>query len=322
MSNISLEKHLADIFESRLREFLSIPILGRLEKVNGHFNFENKELGLALKKYTEFVKHDIQEMTDEEKENYFRDADNNLRHYLSMFYQDLFTDLPYFIWTSHLILNETYSSLTYEAKEELRQECNLETPKKRKDACLNFFDRFIYEKVVDGGSETLWNKWNRLYFLSLYERFSVLIENARNDIKTMKQQKIAVMDIKKEVLEKYSLPEHLWNEVAKQSNSTGKLARSWASKKMQKGIKKEHLEKMGFADSHLVKVLGKARVEAMKHIHCKCKTYENHKLIFFTFGIPDIQHIGRLNKAGLAELKFDSFVQDDKHFGMALYFIG
>jgi len=319
MSDKSLEKHLAEIFESGLHEFLSLPTLERIEKAKRFLQYKDEKIRLALEKYSSFVEQDIEDMTDEERENYFESADNDLKTYLSMAYQDIFFNLPYFLLASHHIFNGNYSALTHEAKEELRRECDLDTPKKRKDACLNFLSRFIYEKVVDGGSQSYWNKWTRLYFLSLYEKFSAVIENSRTDIETLKQEKVAVMDIKKEILEKYRIPEHLWFEVLKPTNRKDKLARKWATQQMQNDIKKELLEKMGFADSYLIKVLEKARIEAKKHIPCGCRNYDNHKLIFLTFGEPDLSYNCILEKPRLKDLKFDSFVEK-KDYRMGLYF--
>ncbi len=218
-------------------------------------------------------------------------------------------------------MNNTYSPLTYEAIEEIRRESDLNTPKKRKDAFIEFFSRFIYEKVTDGGSQTNWNKWTRMYFLSLYEKFSIVIENARNYINNLKKQKVAIMDIKKKVLDEYGIPENLWLQVLKKSNRKDKLARKWASDQMQKDIKPEILEKMGFADSYLIKVLEKARNEAQKHIPCICKNYDNHKLIFHTLGDADRPTDNYLLKKDLLiELRYDSFMeQEDK--GMVLYFV-
>jgi len=52
MSNKSLEKHLAGIFESSLREFLSVHTLERLERAKRVFEFSDKKLGQAIEKYS------------------------------------------------------------------------------------------------------------------------------------------------------------------------------------------------------------------------------------------------------------------------------
>ena len=89
---------------------------------------------------------------------------------------------------------------------------------------------------------------------------------------------------------------------------------------MQIDIKKEFLEKMGFADSYLIKVLEKARTEAQKVIPCQCREYNNHKLIFLTFGDPNsVNHYILLTKPRIGDLKFDSYIKKEFH-GMALYF--
>lgn len=321
MSDKSLEKLLAEMFESELREFFSLPVIDRLEKAKQLFRFKNKKFYLALEKLSEIIVRDVENKTLKEKEIYFHDLDARLKYYLDRELQSTLFHLPYFLWVSHIIFDNTHSFLTYEEKEEIRRKSNLDKPKKRADACKDFFYGLVKENVVDGGSQTLWNKWTRLYFLSLYEKFSIVIANARKDKELLKKQKVAVMDMRKEILEKYHIPENLWSDVAKNTKTIDKFARKWASDKIQKEIKKELLEKMGFSDSYLIKVLEKARKEVKIDIPCNCKNYENHKLIFLTFGNPDFaQKIFTLNKSDLKELKFDSFIENEYH-GMTLHFI-
>lgn len=321
MSNEPFEKKLAEIFESVLNNFLSQPYLHRIVKSKRRFSTENEKFGLALETYSNLIKIDIENMSDEEKKDYFKNLDINLKAYFNEIYQDIIFNLPYFLFANHIFLNNSYSPLTYEAIEIIRRESDLDTPKKRKDAFIEFFSRFIYEKVTDGGSQTNWNKWTRMYFLSLYEKFSIVIDNARNSINSLKKQKVAIMDIKREVMDKYDLPEDLWLQVLKKSNRKDKLARKWASDQMHKDIKKELLEKMGFADSYLIKVLETAREEAAQHIPCKCKNYDNHKLIFHILGDADRPTNNcLLDKDILSDLGYESCVQDE-YLGMALYFV-
>jgi len=319
VSDTTLEKHLAENFESGLREFLLLPTLERLKKAKDLFRWNNEELRLIFEKYSDFIERDFEGKTDQEKEEYLYNSDDNLKAYLNREYQYMLYYLPYFIWASHLIFDGTYSQLTYEAKEELREYCGLDTPKKRKDAYTNLFARFIDEKVVDGGSESHWNEWTRLLFLSHYERFSIVIENSRNDIKKLKKQRVAIMDIKKEILEKYRIPDEYWSDVIK-TGRKDKLARNWAKVKIQKSFDEKITSKMGFADSYLIKVLESARKNAEKHLSC-CKKYSNHKLIFLNWGDTRVfQHNYRLKKEAILELKFDSYAKKEMP-GMELYFV-
>ncbi len=83
MSNKSFEKHLAEIFESELKKFLSQPFLHRLVKAKRRFSSENRKFGLALEKYANLLKLDLENMSAEEKEYYFKNLDNNLRAYFN-----------------------------------------------------------------------------------------------------------------------------------------------------------------------------------------------------------------------------------------------
>jgi hypothetical protein len=319
VSKKTLEQRLAEIFESELKRFLALPIKERINETKHFLRWNSKELYTIFEKYSEFIEEDTKELNQTEKEGYFERSDEQLKYYLNREYQDILHALPHILWASHLIFDNTHSQLTYEAKEELRDFSNLNTPKKRINAYTDFFTQFIYEEVIEGGSQSNWNKWTRLYFLSLYERFSVVIEKSRNDIKKLKKQKMPIMEIRKEILEKYCIPEDYWNDVLKSKQiRKDKLARNWASQKMQKDFKK-YVSKMGFADTYLIKVLRLARKDAESFLSC-CRDYSNHKLFFLKWGDPNFpQLIHKLKVEGLSEIKFDSYVEETQP-NMELYF--
>lgn len=320
MNNKPIVKHLTKIFESELQEFLSSAVLERLDTAQDLFRWNNEELRLAFDKYMDFVKQDIDGKTDIETNEYFQHIDGNLISYLNREYQYIIHSLPYFLWASHLLFDGTYSQLTYEAKEELRNHCCLNNAKKRKDFYISFFSRFFDEKVVDGGSHSFWNEWTRLYFLALYEKYFVVIANVRKDINILKRQKVPVMKIRKQIIEKYRFPEELWTDMVKQTRKDA-LSRKLASSQMQSSFDKKYIKEMGFADSYLIKVLRTARKEAEKHLKCGCKNYKNHKLIFLSWGnINAARCIHSLNKEELKDLKFDSYAKKQSP-GMELYFV-
>ncbi|CAN5632221.1 hypothetical protein BH20ACI4_BH20ACI4_35150 [soil metagenome] len=316
---MDLEEHLSNILKSGLREFLSTPILKRLENSKELFRWNNQNLKLVFEKYSEFIEEDIKDKTDKEKEEYLKNSDDNLKCYLNDEYQSLLYYLPYILWASHLIFDRTYSQLTYEAKEELRNYSDLNTPKKRKDSFINFFGKFVNEEVKDGGSESHWNKWTRLYFLSLYERFSIVIGHARKDINKLKQKKIPVMEIRKEILGRYRIPEEYWIDTYK-SLRKDILARRWAKTKMQNDFEEKYISKMGFSDSYLIKVLREARKDAESHISC-CRDYSNHKLIYLKWGDADcFSQSVRYKKDFLSEVKFQFYIESELP-GMILSFV-
>ena len=320
MSDKSLEKHLAEVFESSLQMFLSVPVLERLEKAKDLFLSEDgnqrndKELSSAMEIYAEFVEKDIKNMTDEEKADYFKNLDDKLRAYLNSEYQSILYYLPYIFWASHIIYGETFLSLTYEAREELRRKSGLDTSKKRRIAFTDFFSRFIKGNLIDTGSQSYWNEWTRLYFLSLYERFYSVLKNARNEIRKMQKAGVAVMDIKKVIVEKFHIPDELCLNVMKLSNKNEQLARNWAENKMRNDMKIETKGKMGFGDSYLIKVLQEARKDLENHIP------SNHKLIYLQIGDLNLRHLTQLKKDVLKDLKFDSVLASE-HPGMVLFYI-
>lgn len=320
MDEKPLEKFLGEYFEINLRKFLSTSLTDRLDEAKKLFRWRDKELLAVFEKYSQFISEDLITKSVEEQEFYLKNINENLEAYINQEFQFISYYLPYFLWASHLIFDRTYSQLTYDSKEELRNYSNLNTPKKRKDAFTNFFSRFVNEKVKDGGSETFWDEWTRLYFLSLYERFSIVIENARKEIKTLRQKKFAVMEIKKEILNKFHIPAEYWNDLSKPKQVTkAKLARKWASQRMQKEFGK-YVSKMGFADSFLIKILGLAREDAENHISC-CRNYSNHKLFYLNWGDSNLFKISsKYKKEILNELKFDSTFKNE-HPGMKLHFV-
>lgn len=254
MSEKSFEAFLAELFEGDLQEFLSIPTIERLEKAKELFSWNNSKLKLVFEKYSDFILQDLEGKTDEEKQNYLSSSENDFKSYLKRKYEDILPTLPYFLWASHLVFDETYSQLTFDAKEELRNHSDLDTRGKRKETFTDFFAKFIDEKVVDGGSQSYWNEWTRMYFLAHYERLSIVIENARNDIKILKKQKIPAMEIKKEITDKYRTPEDQWNDLFRKTRKDA-IARKWASDIIKRNFHRKYIQEMGFADSYLIKVL-------------------------------------------------------------------
>ena len=85
---------------------------------------------------------------------------------------------------------------------------------------------------------------------------------------------------------------------------------------------KKYIEKMGFSDSYLIKVLTKARDEAKQYIPCNCKNYDNHKLIFLNFGDPNLitNTYKPKSESKDIEIKFNTFYKK-KSPGMELYFL-
>jgi hypothetical protein len=321
---------LAKDYQHQIEKFLSKSPLEKLEEIENSLKFsDNPQLFALIQDLKETISSEYYNMPCIEERTLSEMFDGKIWSVINHYLQ---TRMQYFIQYGFLqeLLGSNFSPLGFSEKKGLLEKHNL-TPGKLKKELHNFVGQKLdLVTVKNGGSKKGWSKWDKLKFLSFYELFSIVITNARNDYKQMKQAGIAVMDAKQNISEKYRIPldyevetqkkETYFSAIKNNTNDVDYFARSWAKAEMQKGLNEKSLKKMGFADSYLIKILEEARAEAEKHIPYNCRNYGNHKLIFLTIGDPNtVQHNFIFNKAGISDLKFDSYVEKEK-YGMALYF--
>jgi hypothetical protein len=335
MSETTAGKHLAHNLETNLDEFLNLSFIEQLEKSSEFFRRlesrdafkKTKNISSVFNRLADSYKVGLENANEKEKEFFQQVKSSNFETYLSTQVQYLIQRLPYYLLFTHLIFDKTYMQITDESREELRKLCGLTTRAKRQEGFTEFFNFLLREKVIDGGSDTQWSAGNKLYFLSLYERSWIVLNNARNEYKVWRDasgEKLAFMEAKQRILGKYRIPEHLWSDIQikknEDCNKTMKVARKWAKKQFLEDIILEPNKKIGLSDSYLVKILESARQEALSRIGCPCKNYENHKLIFVVSNGQSVMNtINTLEKESIEDIKFDSFV-DGNHKGMTLYF--
>jgi hypothetical protein len=179
--------------------------------------------------------------------------------YLDEQFQDLIYRLPYYFLFTHIICDRTYHQISYEKREELREICGLQNPKDRRNAFTNLFSFLIRDTISQGGSEGFWNQANSLYFISWYNRFQIVIKNARKELESQKD----TLDARRKILEKYEIPQEYEDiTFSKKDFKPSELALDWA------------LKLIGCDVKDAKKALKTAKEKAGKH-----KTNNSKKLI-------------------------------------------
>lgn len=309
---------LADDYRNQIQEILERNPIENLECIQASLIYINEPELLSL---VQDLLSDLKTFNKEnDDENKWVQFEGKLWREINYFQQVFIQHFLIYNLLQSLFVSR-FSPLGKEQQKDLLNKHNLKSRKLR-SSLLNFIgNKTFLGKVKNGGSKTNWDKWTRLYFLSLYEKFSIVISNARADYKTLKQKNVAVKDRRTEIAEKYKIPETYFSVVEKNTRDIDKFAREWAKIQFRRDIREEYLAEMGFSDSYLIQVLEQARDEAKNHIPCNCRSYDNHKLLFLTLGDPNfIQHNSLLANPDLKNVKFDSFMEKE-HYGMALYFI-
>jgi hypothetical protein len=297
MSESQLAKHLAGIFESELNSFLNLTWVEQLEKAEVFFRdycttSNSKNISLMFKALAEDEKQYLEETSEERKEfNEFVHR-SDLCAYLDMQFQDIFYRLPYYFLFGHIICGDIYFQMDYEPREELRKLCGLTTVKNRRDAFTELFGVLSREEVTSGGDRKLfWNTPNRLYFLSIYNRFQIVIKNARKDFIAQKRNGKRESVAKREIIEKYLIPDD-YSKLTFSDDTPANLAMDWAKKVMD-----------FTQDSSSIKrdVLTKARKEAKEQ-------NSTHKLVSArNINLNIARRIKILSKGWESEMRFPDF---------------
>lgn len=261
-----LAEQLSEELENELKSFLNLSWVEQLEKAEQFFLIsentgsieKSRRISLMFRELIASYKEMLENANEEYKEFSEFVSSSDFKVYLKYQFQDLIYRLPYYFLFTHLICDETYSQLDNETKRELREICGLKNPKARRDTFTNFFSFLIREKIKQGGSEGFWNPINRLYFLSYYNRFQIVIKNARKDLEKLVKKGLRESTARREILEKYGIPEAYSDQTfsSVKSMQPKELAMDWAL--VLVGYK-------GSADTIRTKVLPIANKESKKY---------------------------------------------------------
>lgn len=306
-----MAKNLAQIFESELSSFLNLSWIEQLEKAEEFFlvycsTKSSKNISLMFKALADDEKESLEEASEERNE--FSNVVNRsgFSHYLNEQFQDLIYKLPYYFLFSHIISSNTYFQIDFEAREELREICELRSAGIRRDAFTELFSFLWRETVSAGGDRKLdWNKPKRLHFLSIYNRFQIVIKNARKDKDSIVQKRNGKREsvAEREIIEKYQIPDGYSSDLLFGKSSAAELAMDWSKQVM--GIEQE-------SNSIKRDVLTEARKEAKKY-------NATHKLVsVHNLDLDRGLRSKILHKESNSELRFTDFWTDKN---IMLYFI-
>lgn len=279
MSEEIIEKKLAELFEARLRDFFAKSIPEKLEETAKHF--EKIEIGQRINgqfypiSETHFhILKDISVKLLEYIENGFdKDAhpsvkkhilnlhERELRKYIANKWQEAFFLLTPLFLTTFYLFDETGSELlSKDLRDEMLPMLGLETPKKRKEICLDYLKQLLIdERVRHGGSKGFWDEIKRVQFLAHYNRFFFVIKNALGDYKKLTKLKQTPNKIWEQIKEKYGIPEDYIQDFSI-PQSPADRALEWAKRELKTNDSNEHLRN---------RVLRQARIEFKKSVRNK-----------------------------------------------------
>lgn len=137
--------------------------------------------------------------------------------------------------------NSPFSPIDKKYRTELRKKYNL-TSRKFQQALFDTLKGLFLEEVKHGGSKGFWNDNSKLQFLALYNRFLIVIKNARKDIKKFIKKGNPESFAEKEILAKYEIPKTLIKSAFSLYDAPQEVALDWAKQEMKLEFKEEYLK--------------------------------------------------------------------------------
>jgi hypothetical protein len=230
-------KFLANDYQQQLQEILERNPVENLEEIKTNISRGNNKLLLSLVEelLQDFKKFD-EKSTNEDKWTVFENSLwREINHFQQTILQHFFAYnlLQTFLVSQYTPLDEIY-------RKKLLKKHKL-TPKKIKDLLLKFLgDKSFLGKIKHGGSRTDFDERKKLQFLGYYNRYLIVIKNARKE-KTLLQrkQKKSELAAKREALAKYEIPERLIDS-AFSSDAASEVALDWAMESLEISFTREY----------------------------------------------------------------------------------
>jgi hypothetical protein len=309
MSENQLSKHLARILEDGLSSFFALSWVEQLEKAEAFFydrcsTKSSKNISLMFKALADDEKQFLEEASDERKDFSNFVNRSGLGNYIDEQFQDLIYRLPYYFLFSHIVCSQTYFQIDNEARVELREIAGLTTATSRRDAFTELFNFLLREKITSGGDRVLfWNTPNRLYFLSIYNRYQIVIKNARKDLEIQLKSGKRESAAKREIIAKYLIPDGYSDLTFNEDDSPANLAMDWAKKAM-----------------HITQESSSIRRDVLPEARQEAKKYDaSHKLVsVHNLNLNLAIRTTILSKGWKSEMRFPDFWKDKPAM---LYFI-
>jgi len=213
---------------------------GRLHKINQRV--ERKKLPVA-KQMSRAIKDNPldtlvslldrlnQDLTNGSKKagneaDYWRLVETQVMNGLSYQIQRSFHHYLNYCLVHGLLSNQMNQVLSAKYREELREAFDLQTSGKLKKTLMLLLDPLFYDEIKHGGSVGEFDYQKRLQFLALYNRYLIVIKNARAQKKQLKRQKKTDIVAKREAMAKCDIPEALI--ISTFSDAASEVALDWA----------------------------------------------------------------------------------------------
>lgn len=277
MDKESAEKNaklLVESIEAELKNFLQKNPIEKLETIQQRFIQGKNPLNLLLCDLIEDLKkYEFLEGWPYERQFIDKRIWAEIRDFQKYYFE---TFLYYNVMLT--FLNSPYSPLIESHRKELRNKHKL-TSKKIKQELLKILGSSFPEEIRHSNKEVFWNDNNKLEFLALYNRFHIVIKNARRDFRSLIKKRESELDSERKILAKYEIPQTKISLALYSDSAPEELALDWAKEKME----------LRFEEDYLKKILTNARQiwrsRIKKGLIIENSTEENPKIQFILIDI-------------------------------------
>lgn len=161
---------------------------------------------------------------------------------------EIIDQLPYFLFASYFLnppqkMQDEEFALEYpnKRKNDLWEKCGLNTSSKRVKALSEILALFITEKVGRDGRKSGLNNNGRLKFTALYNRFLIVINNAREEKdRQIRKLKIPAVEAINNIVLKYKIPEVRRGSLFSKKPET-EVALNWAKDETKTNLSAKRL---------------------------------------------------------------------------------
>jgi len=229
-------KFLAECVEAELVNFLQKNPIEKLETIQQEFIRGKNTLHFLV---SDLIK-DLQKYDSRnDSPDKWQDMDGRIWVDISEFQTAYFDFFLYFNAIQAFFVNSPYNPINEEYRIELREKYKL-TRKKFQLALFETLKGLFLEEVKRGGSKSELDEKKRLQFLALYNRYQIVIKNARAEKKRLKRLKKTDINAKREALAKYEIPESLIAS-AFSDDAASETALDWAKETLKLNSSPEYL---------------------------------------------------------------------------------
>jgi len=231
-------KFISEILENYLRFFFQKSPIKKLEEIKNGISYHQNS--------TYQILHELIENLNvfdppSDKSDRLQVFDEIICREIDYFLQTNFQDFIYFIVLQTLFVSKS-TPLNKEYIENLLRKHNMTLKKLQLSLLDTFGERVFRERVKKGGSKGFWDNNKKLQLLAFYNRFLIVIKNSRRDLRLLVKSGKLELTAKKEVLDKYNIPQLLINSAFSSYDAPKEVALNWAMQEMKVEFKEEYLK--------------------------------------------------------------------------------